>query len=49
MGTYMITGVNCSCVEDGWKQYFCLKHYKEIFGLDRPDYEKYKTDADREP
>lgn len=38
----MITGVFCSCTRE--PPTFCLKHDKEIFGLDREDYEIYRTD-----
>jgi hypothetical protein len=43
------TGINCSCVCDTkkWVFFFCLKHTKEIFGLDLADYEKFRTDIDR--
>lgn len=46
----MKTGINCSCVYgyDNWSFSFCLKHKKEIFGGDLTDYERFRTDEDRE-
>ena len=47
----MITGINCSCVmyiSDPHQQpSFCLKHENKIFGRNRPDYERFRTDEDR--
>lgn len=48
----MITGINCSCVMYISKPHqtssMCLMHQKIIFGRDRPDYERFRTDEDRE-
>jgi len=48
----MITGINCSCVMHVSNPYqepsMCLFHENIIFGRNRPDYEKFRTDEDRE-
>ena len=48
----MITGINCSCVMYESAPYvhssMCVKHQKDIFGRDSPDYIRFRTDEDRD-